>query len=160
MAEIEGFKLLLAIGKNPEVFGFLKPDVNKSARSWFSKALKQKGLNLQGAKEIYKISGDDFERIVSPLSRKDLESIAKKLDEFNSDLKTADQNLIARHIIALCEGQIEPTAAPASKPKAPRLNKANRLRSKVAEEIRESGSTEVKELKPNKPAGRKRGNKK
>jgi hypothetical protein len=115
MAEIDGFELLAAIGKNPAQFRSVKVEVNKNARAWFTKVLKQEDMTLSRAKELRKIAGENFHRIVGGLPVNTLRSTIKSIDEFYAGLKMADQATLFRHVIALVDGDVNPATPPPAK---------------------------------------------
>ena len=110
--DIDGFAVLGAIARRPEVFAAARTDINKTARALVAKQLKDKGLVLDGFRAVATALGAEaFDLIADALSDAEVKALLAKVDKLNTEAKTMAPALQRKLLTDLAAG----TAAPASK---------------------------------------------
>ena len=110
--DIDGFAVLAAIARAPDVFAAARQDVAKTAKVFVARQLKDKGLTAAGLVAINTAIGEEaFDLIADGLSESEIKAVATRVDKLNGTLKTAAPQELRAHLAALARG----TAAPAEK---------------------------------------------
>lgn len=107
---IDGFNLLQAIGKHPDVFVELRAEIRKVSTALLKKHLKSPSLKVDRFRLIGSaVSVDVLLLILEELNDKELRALTKKLDQHFQDLTSANDAQLRRHLRALAVSEIEPS---------------------------------------------------
>jgi AAA domain len=114
--DIDGLAVLHAIAENPLAFPDVVAELNKVARALVVKQFKAKATTLESLRHIHSaIGGEAFVLILDDLGDSGSDSLVKRLDKDNSELKTAQPAWPRKRLADLASG----AAVPAKKPPKP-----------------------------------------
>ena len=139
---LDGFEVLLRLGKNANVFAAVRVDVDKAARALVVKCLKSKSVGIDALRQIQKaLGGDQFELLIEGLKDAELKSMLTRLDKHHPEVKTGSAAWRRQHLKALADGSEAPSPPPVKAKKAAKKAKAEpaRLQSDVMDLFREGG---------------------
>lgn len=120
--EIDGFAVLGAIARHPQVFAALKPEAIKTAKGFVSKQLKDKALTCDALMAIATaIETEAFDLIVDTMSDAEVKALLVKVDKLNAAIKAAPVPDQRKLLADLARGEARPAAkiVAAGKPLAP-----------------------------------------
>jgi hypothetical protein len=111
--DIDGYAVLGAISKQRHAFAAIRNEVSKTARSLVVKQLKEKTLTLANLKAISAaIEHDSLDLILDLMSETEIKSLLSKIDQFNTEAKSATPQAQRKQILGLAKGVVSPAAKP------------------------------------------------
>jgi len=123
--DIDGFAVLRSIATHPSIFSDVAAEVSKTARTLVTKQIASKGSTLKSLRDVRKaLGGDAFNLMLDGVPDPKIKSVVTKLDKHQPELKTSNPQWRRRHLSALMDGSVEPTAKPKAAPKAKAAKKA------------------------------------
>ncbi|MEG6509496.1 hypothetical protein V6C03_10995 [Methyloligella sp. 2.7D] len=124
---LNGMAVLGKISANAKLFGDVKADADKQARSMVVKQLKAKADDVDQLRAVKKAIGPAaFEHIVDGLSDNDIKSMLNKADKYNPAMKKARPAARREHFRELAAGKAKPVPAPETPAKRPAKRKPRR----------------------------------
>lgn len=107
--DVDGFGILRSIGENPQIFTAIEQEINKTARMFVTKQIKDKTTNLVSLRAMHGVLGDEtFAFILDDFSDSATIALAKRLDKNHPEIASASPQWSRKRIEELVKGAAEP----------------------------------------------------
>jgi len=119
--DLDAFAVLRAVGAHGALFKDVKIDATKAARALVVKQIKAPATDLSELQALRRALGEEtLGLVIDGMRDGEVKTMTTRLDKHNPELKAANAGWRRRHLLALANGAVDPSAKTmaAKKPKA------------------------------------------